>query len=325
MSQQAFILRISPSGKNKVSEALKQDQIIIGWAKATGLLDNNLKREQFKEIIKKTYSVTVEASAGHMAGHMWCFIRKMKEGDLVIVPDGSDFYVAEINGPAIYDENKIDDDTAYRRPVKWLNDKKAIPRNLAKSALIARMRTQGTCTSATDLVEEIKECLQIASSGQAPTFINDLQRSLISSTLQELLKGRMDDRTFEKLIKTVLINLGAKEVQIVPRNKDKGADILATFYVAGAFRQLIAVQVKYYRPDPPADENVVEQLIKGIEFESANLGMVITSGTISSKAVSVAEKYFEETGIKIELVDGMQFAKLIVEHGIRIISMDENL
>jgi hypothetical protein len=29
-----------------------------------------------------------------------------------------------------------------------------------------------------------------------------------------------------------------------------------------------------------------------------------------------AEQYFEEQGIRIELVDGEQFAKLIVEHGV---------
>ena len=32
---------------------------------------------------------------------------------------------------------------------------------------------------------------------------------------------------------------------------------------------------------------------------------------------TAAEKYFEEKGIRIELLDGEQFAKLIVEHGIR--------
>ncbi|MEK7768321.1 MAG: restriction endonuclease, partial [Pseudomonadota bacterium] len=94
------------------------------------------------------------------------------------------------------------------------------------------------------------------------------------------------------------------------------ADVLATFRVAGAFRQVVAVQAKHWQPNPPVGKEVVEQLIKGIEAESANLGMVITSGSISDEAVQAAENYFEEKGIKIELVDGEQFAKLIVEHGI---------
>lgn len=39
MEQQAFVLRISPSRIDRVAEALTSNQIIIGWAKAKGLLD----------------------------------------------------------------------------------------------------------------------------------------------------------------------------------------------------------------------------------------------------------------------------------------------
>ncbi|MDI6885613.1 MAG: restriction endonuclease [archaeon] len=319
MNQQAFVLRIAPGGIDKVSVALAENQIIIGWSKAEGLLNANLSWEQFRQIIRDTYysDEGTLRKAGAAAGHMWRFIREMNVGDLVVVPHGSEFYVAEIEGSAIYDTNKVTDDTAYRRPVQWLNGKKPIRRNLAKSALISRMKTQGTCTEAADLLDEIKECLQIASSGQSPTFQTDLQSRLIRETLNELHSGRMDSFGFERLIQTVLTNLGAENAKIIPRKQEKGADILATFRVAGAFRQVIAVQAKHWKPDPPIGKEVVEQLIAGIEAESANLGMVITSCAISDDAVNAAEKYFDETGIKIELVDGEQFAKLIVEHGIR--------
>lgn len=319
MNQQAFVLRIAPSGIDKVPEALSENQIIIGWAKAEGLLDINLTWEQFREIIRNTYYIGEDTlrRAGGASGHMWRFIREMNKGDLVVVPHWSEFYIAEIEGPAIYVAEKVADDTAYRRPVKWLNDNKPIRRDLAKSALISRMKTQGTCAYATDLLDEIKECLQIASSGKIPTFQTDLQSRLVRETLNELRMGRMDSFGFERLIQTVLTGLGAYEVRIVPRGQDKGADILATFRVAGAFRQVIAVQAKHWQPEPPVGKEVVEQLIKGIEAESANLGMVITSGAISDEATATAEKYFEEKGIRIELVDGEQLAKLIVENGIR--------
>ena len=45
--------------------------------------------------------------------------------------------------------------------------------------------------------------------------------------------------------------------------------------------------------------------------------MVITSGTFSEEAAAEADAYGEKQGIPIELVDGEQFAKLIVEHGLR--------
>jgi restriction endonuclease Mrr len=113
------------------------------------------------------------------------------------------------------------------------------------------------------------------------------------------------------------MGLGAEEAKIVPRSQDKGADLVAVFRVAGTFQQIIAVQAKHWRPEPPVGRDVVQQLIRGMEAESATLGMVVTSGSISDEAIQAAEQYFEEKGLRIELVDGEQFAKLIVEHGIR--------
>jgi restriction endonuclease Mrr len=46
--------------------------------------------------------------------------------------------------------------------------------------------------------------------------------------------------------------------------------------------------------------------------------MVITSGSISNDSYEAAQRYFDESGIRIELVDGQQFAKLIVENGIGV-------
>jgi restriction endonuclease Mrr len=209
-----------------------------------------------------------------------------------------------------------DDDTAYRRPIRWLNDKKPIARKLARSALLSRMKIQGTCADAFDLVGEIKECLALAAGNQAPTFQSDLRARLIREVLSEMRSGRIEDRGFEHLIKTVLESLGAEECRIVPRNQDKGADLIATFRVAGAFQHRVAVQAKHWQPEPPVGRSVVEQLISGIEAETANLGMVITSGTIADDAYQAAQEYFDNKGIRVELVDGEQFAKLIVEHGI---------
>ena len=318
MEQQAYILRISPSGIDQMSEALSSEQIIIGWSNAAGLLDTKLSWEEFREIIRNEYYKN-EASlrkAGAAAGHMWRFIREMNKGDLVVAPYGSDFYVAEVIGSATYNKDKMTDDTAYRRSVKWLADKKPIPRSLAKSALISRMKIQGTCASASDLIEEIKECVNLLKLGEKPTFQTDLQKRLVKAALDELRDGRMESFGFENLIKDILLGLGAEDARVIPRSQDKGADIVATFLVAGAFRQVVSVQAKHWQPEPPVDLDVVNQLISGIEVESADLGMIITSGTISDEAVKAAEKFYEEKGIRIEMVDGEQFSKLLVEHGI---------
>jgi predicted Mrr-cat superfamily restriction endonuclease len=302
-----------------VPEALRANQIIIGWAEAEGLRAPDLSREQFREIIRDTYysDQPTLRKAGSAAGNMWRFIHDMKPGDLVVVPYRVGFFVAEVLGPVSYDAKKVEEDSAYRRPVHWLNARKPIPRQTARSALISRMKIQGTSAYATDLLGEIQECLKLAEGDGAPSFQAGLQSRLVQEVLAELRGGRIDSYGFERLIQSVLRGLGAQEVRIIPRNQDNGADLVAIFLVAGAFQQSIAVQAKHWKPDPPVDREVVEQLIRGIESESANLGMVITSGSIADDAYQAAEQYFDEKGIRIELVDGEQFAKLIVEHGIR--------
>ena len=315
----AFILRIS-LGKFGVEEALDANQIAIGWSRARGLLDESLSRKEFRQIVSDEYYRGEEnmRRAGSAAGNMWRFIREMNQEDLVVVPYGANFYVAEVNGSPIYDESELDNDTAYRRNVKWLNDKCSIPRSFAKAALIARMNTQNTSAFASDLLPQIKEVLKIAKDGLEPTFWGDLQTRLIKQTLIEIRSGRMDDHRFERLVLDVLLNLGANDARIVARNKDKGADIIATFNLANVISQTVAVQVKYHRqPEPPTKPEVVDQLINGINEEAATLGMIVTAGTVSEEARACAEKFFNKSGIKIELVDGELLAKLIVEYGIQ--------
>ena len=324
MARNGFVLRIAPSGEDRVSEALESDRLIIGWAKAEGLRDPQLDWEGFREIIRKAYYSDDEnlRRAGNAGGHMWRFIRDMKVDDLVVVPYGSEFYVGEIKGDAFYDTSKVDEDSAYRRPVRWLNSKRPIPRAIAKSALLSRMKTHGTSANAKDLVEEIDDCLTIskrmADGGTRPSIETDLRSRLIKATLDELRTGRMENYGFEELIKAVLHGLGAVDTKIEPRRKDKGIDIYATFLVAGAFQQVVGVQVKHYQPDPPVGADVVRQLTRGIEegSERVTLGMVVSTGNFSLEAEAAARSHEEDGGIRIELVDGEQLAGLIVDQGL---------
>jgi restriction endonuclease Mrr len=53
-----------------------------------------------------------------------------------------------------------------------------------------------------------------------------------------------------------------------------------------------------------------------MEAEGADLGMVVTTGSYSDEALRRAQLHSEETGKRIELVDGEQFAKMLIEHGL---------
>ena len=127
--QQAFGLRMFLNGKDRLQEALECNQIMIGWAGVKGLLDENLSWGEFRSMLSPGEKNL--RKAGSACGNMWKFVREMKEGNWVVVPHGSNFYVAKVTGPATHDESKVEDDTSYRRCVEWLNNKKPIPRKYA--------------------------------------------------------------------------------------------------------------------------------------------------------------------------------------------------
>ena len=162
--QQAFFLRIEPSGINRLPEALASDQIIIGWSRTEGLLDESLSRDEFRDMISNIHYQGEKTlhKAGSAAGNMLRFIREMNIGDLVVVPSGSEFYVARILGPATYDKSRIEDDTAYRRKVEWLNNKKPIDYAKAEPGLQEKLKERYISRNASRWLKEIKECLNDA-------------------------------------------------------------------------------------------------------------------------------------------------------------------
>jgi len=318
MNKRAYILSMFPVW---LQEALDSNVIIIGWSKAEGLIGNEDNWEAFRNIVKQgCYPKDHDfRRAGQAAGHLGRFI-KMQEGDLVVVPHGEGFYIAEVTGPARYEQSKAPEDTAYRHDVEWLNGKKPILRKNARSALQLRMKTQGTTADASDLLPEIKACLKDAKAGKPPTWRSDLRQKQIATVLEEMRSGRINDREFEDHVRDVLKGLGADTAWVISRRNDRGADIVATFKVAGDLLPLkVAVQVKHYQPEPPVGKKVIKQLIHGIEAAEAGLGVLVTSGTISEEAKEYAKAYYEESGIQIVLVDGEQLAGIIVDHGLNII------
>ena len=214
---------------------------------------------------------------------MWTFIHDMKEDDLVVVPHGPKFYVGKITGPAFWDKSKVDEDTAYRRPVEWQNGKNAIPRDVAKSALISCMRTWRTTADAN--VSEIEDCLKRAESGETPSFGAELRDRLWEATLDEIQNGFMGNFGFERLIKSLLSSLGAvPEPEIVARSKDRGIDIYATFVVAGVFPCVVGVQAKHFQSKPPVEVAVIHQLIRGIEEGGKPVNLCLSAFVCTASA-----------------------------------------
>jgi len=319
--QFAYVLRIYPSEVDRVEEALESNEVIIGWSEAIGLNNKGLSWEEFREIVHQACCADHPnyRKSGGAAGNLWRFILEMKIGDLVVVPHWSKFYVAEVIGDAYYNDNKVEEDSAWRRPVKWLNNKNPIPRSSARIALISRMKAYQTCVYAEDLVDEIQELLKLSAEGNKPTFHEDLRQRLIEQVILEINSGRIESNGFERLIGSLLESMGAKDIQIRHGIYDKGADIICNLNILNKFNFILGVQAKHYTPEPPVERGAIEQLVSGMVAESADLGWVVTSGTYSNDAKSYANQMREE-GYNIQLIDGEELATMIIESGLSISS-----
>jgi len=317
-SRSAYILRIKPRGVDRLREALESNEIILGWSHLPDLLNDNLTFEQYREVVKKKDfpSDTTYRRAGAVAGHLWRFVREMKPGDYVVVPhQAGQFYVAEVSDKAYHDPGRAKDDTSYRRPVRWLNGKKALSRASARAALQSRMHIRQTSAYAGDLTTDIELVLQDTEAGRSTTFDEDLHVRLIRETLDEIRTGKMSYFAFQRLVKRILENLGAAEVLVRGGTSDKGVDLLATFEIADVLKFTLGVQTRNFTASPPTGTSSIEDLRRGMDAEGADLGWVVTSGTFSSEALALADKLGDEEGLKIELYDGEDLAALLVQSG----------
>jgi predicted Mrr-cat superfamily restriction endonuclease len=242
------------------------------------------------------------------------FLKEMKPGDYVVVPSGGQFYVAEVVGDPYYDESHPV--AAHRRPVRWLNDKKPIPRELASYALQSRMKARGTLMDASDLVEDIEKVLEDAKRGETPNLARELRARMVEAVRQELTQGRMNPDRFETLVERMARAMGAVEAKWVPRRSDQGADVIADFQLMGGLLVTVGIQAKFYQPGKPMGKDAVDQLAKALRAGVADMGLVITTGDVSEEAYQAAQEYLNRENLRISILDGRELAELIVDKGL---------
>ena len=310
----AFILRLAPLGQDMTREALEKDEIFVGWKEVKGLLEEGLSFHDFRERVKAAYKIENNLLAAAFARFLWGFLKGMKPGDYVVVPSGGQFYVAEVVEGPYYDESQPV--AAHRRPVRWLNDKKPIPRELASAALQGRMKARGTLLDTSDLVVDIEKVLEDAERGETPNLARELRARMVEAVRQELTQGRMNPDRFEELVKRMAQAMGAVEVQWVPRRSDQGADVVADFQLMGGLLVTVGIQAKFYQPGKPMGRHAVDQLAQALRAGVAEMGLVITTGDVSEEAYQAAEEYLSRENLQISILGGRELAELIVDKGL---------
>jgi hypothetical protein len=144
----AWIIRAGEHGEAE-GLALTRGRAVLGWSKA-GALALAWSREAIKDLLRRTYDETREASLGQQAGMLYRFLHEVQIGDVVVLPLQSkpnQVAVGWITG----DYEHLDDpaflecDAVNTRPVDWLT--KETPYERFDADLRTSFRGQGTIRS----------------------------------------------------------------------------------------------------------------------------------------------------------------------------------
>ena len=171
---------------NRVPEALERNHLIIGWAKAEGLLRPDLTPQDFRDIMQNAYSGRRKLKRpGDAAKQAWRFIHCVSESDLVVVPDGREFHIGRVASDPWFDESAVKANSAYRREAVWL--KRSVPRERAGPALQAKMKKARRTFNFVRDQTVAKEISELLGQPRIPPNVKNLQQHAAPPLAQWLI------------------------------------------------------------------------------------------------------------------------------------------
>jgi hypothetical protein len=180
--------------RDRVPDALADDEIIIGWDNARNLLLPHLSRRDFSEELHQAHysDQSTRRKAASAARNMWRFLRELRIGDWVVVPNGPKrFYLAQVIGHPTYDVSQSRD--CYRRRVRWLQKEPLLRADHPKvhEALSGNITTCFPLSGVTEYVETLVRSLggsvEDGSSLELQGDLEQIDRSPIGPTSRAVL------------------------------------------------------------------------------------------------------------------------------------------
>lgn len=331
-------------------ELLEKHNIIsIGWSDFS---KNNDYQKHLTESWDSFEKVFIDEGWGlpRNRHNLWRFLNGMKQGDIVVVPlDGGLFSIYRIADNVVYNNQTIDPtlwkdwngnvaqldkdgypgysdgeanyqiDMGFYRKVEPLG--LHIPRSkYAEQALYSRMKIQTTNAAINDIKDLVDKALNDFNASKPINFKQAIIDAAAENVLKEM-RTKLNDIKMEELVCWYMEQLGAT-TYIPPKNglttEEGDADVVATFDKLNDFT--ILVQVKAHKDD--TNEWAVEQIksyyqTKSNEFnnKSVQLWVISSCDKFSDEAVRLAQEY------NVNLVNGLQFAQMLVEIGIYTLPM----
>ena len=213
-------------------------------------------------------------------------------------------------------------DLGFFRRVKLVQG--SIPRaGYADAKLTSRMKVRQTNVDITDIRCSVLEAI-CRHRRQQPIDFGQVIKERCANDVLDVIKEKLNPDAFERLIADYFERQGAS-VRIPPKNerdKQGDADVEATF---PHLRLIIYVQAKHHEGE--TNEWAVEQIEKYVEHRKLSehdrhydhVAWVVSTATFSEDCRRRVESERAESAGAIQLVEGQEFAKMLLDVGIEAV------
>lgn len=278
---------------------------------------------------------------------LYNFLFEFNIGDIVIIPSGKEFFVYKIvskwqpvyealdgklssndkfvlKDKHIYQNNVMVDLGFLIKVEKVIQE--AIPRNgYCDNDLLKKLKSFPVNVSLNNVQKNVDEALERFRVQQPINIYEETVKS-VDNALLEIIKNKISPVQFEKLIKWYFEKIGADTVEIPSKNeKDKeeyaDADVIAVFE---NLRVIIFVQAKQHTGTTSswAVEQISKYYIQKSYLEDYTYipWVISTCDDFSEEAKIAAVNFNGNNNSKVRLIDGLEFAHMLLDAGIKDIN-----
>lgn len=303
----AWVVRPKPHPINRMKEFLDENIVAIGWP-CIGDLSDCTTREAISKRLKSYYSSHSLRSLGQIVGIIFRFVRKMEQGDYVVVPDGHNVYFGCVNSSYRYIPEMDTEEEGYphQRNVTWLHEKRSLPRHLLQGRLWNALKARQTVFEIDyDDVRKIVEEHHLFTSQSN----SDLKRNYLTRLQRGELRG-VNPSTFEDAVCELLSKYYPTLARCSPSSSPRGDTDLKAELPGDV---VVRIQVKNFYSDRGClGACVVQQLAESMD--PGDNGIIVTSGHVRKDACINAEELWGAERKNIRFIDGEEFVDILFEN-----------
>ena len=156
--KRAWMVRgTSVDGFNLVPEWLREGFVSLSASQLSSL-DPSTDYDELKQAVETAYQHKSYAYRGQRLEELDRFMRRMREGDLVLTPMLGGVYLGEVAGPARFVDSAAPHSN-LRRKVRWFNPDKPIEGNRLRAPVPALLQSQAYVVDLTEAYDQLADLI----------------------------------------------------------------------------------------------------------------------------------------------------------------------